>query len=144
MRKPPVSAFRLQAQGLDRVLGSIEADVMEHIWSGDGPVTIRAVHQALVRDRPLSFNTVVSVMNHLVDKGILRRERARRGHVFGPILGREEFLATVSHEVASGLIRDFGQPAVAQFVAALREEDPVALTRLAKVLQREGRADATG
>jgi predicted transcriptional regulator len=138
LAKRPVATFRLHSEGLARVLGSIEAEVMEHVWAVGGPVSIRAVHAALLPRRPLSFNTVVSVMNHLVDKGLLRRERAGRGHLFTAALGRAEFLAQVSREVATGLIRDFGDLAVAQFLAALREEDPEALRRLANLLRREG------
>lgn len=138
---PRVGSFRLQAEGLDRVLGSIEADVMEHVWAAGGPMTIRAVHEALTRQRPLSFNTTVSVVNHLVNKGLLRRERARRGHVVMPTIGREEFLARVSREVAAGLIRDFGELAVTQFLAVLREEDPEALARLQAMLAQEGTGD---
>jgi predicted transcriptional regulator len=137
LAKRPVSAFRLQAQGLARVLGAIEAEVMDFIWAAGEPVPLRAVHAALQASRPLSVNTVVSVLNHLVDKGLLRRRRAGRGHLFAATVSREEFVADVSHEVASGLIRDFGRLAVAQFVAALREEDPQALAALAKVLRGE-------
>jgi predicted transcriptional regulator len=148
LAKKSVGAFRLRAEGLERVLGSIEAEVMEYVWTAGEPVPIRAVRAALMPHRPLSFNTVVSVVNHLVDKGLLRRERARRGHVFTPTLGREEFVAGVSREVAAGLIRDFGDLAVSQFVDALREEDPEALKRLARLLRSEmpgqmpGHADA--
>jgi predicted transcriptional regulator len=130
-QKKSVGAFRLQAAGLGRVLGSIEADVMEQVWAAAGPVAIRTLHAALLPRRPLSFNTVVSVVNHLVDKGLLHREPARRGHVFRAALSRDEFLAQVSRDVSTGLIRDFGDVAVAQFVAALRDENPAALRRLA-------------
>jgi predicted transcriptional regulator len=137
LTKRPVGAFRLQAQGLARVLGSIEAEVMDHIWSAGEPVGVRTVQAALQPGRPLSINTIVSVLNHLVDKGLLRRERARRGHLFSATLSREQFLARVSREVSTGLIRDFGDLAVAQFVAALREHDPEALSRLAGILRQE-------
>jgi predicted transcriptional regulator len=140
--KRPVGTFRLQAEGLERVLGSIEAQVMEHVWAAAAPVSIRAVHTALQPTRPRSFNTVVSVMNHLVDKGLLLRERARRGHVFRPAVTRDEFLRQVSRQVATGLIRDFGDLAVAQFLDALREHDPEALARLASLIERERSEDA--
>lgn len=142
MAKRAVGAFRLQAQGLERVLGSIEAEVMNHVWEAAEPVPIRSVREALLPQRPLSFNTVVSVVNHLVEKGLLHRERARRGHVFSAAVTREQFLAGVSREVAAGLIRDFGDLAVAQFVEALREEDPDALDRLVRLLGREQPDDA--
>jgi predicted transcriptional regulator len=142
LARRPVGAFRLQARGLERVLGSIEAEVMEHVWAAGEPVPVRAVREALLPRRPLSFNTVVSVMNHLVEKGLLHRQRARRGHVFAAAVGRDEFLAHVSRQVAAGLIRDFGELAVTQFVVVLREEDPDALERLADMLGQERSRDA--
>ncbi len=140
LARKPVGMFRLQAVGLERVLGSLEAEVMEQVWRADGPVAIRTLHATLPPSRPLSFNTVVSVVNHLVEKGLLHRERARRGHLFTPTLSRDAFLAQVSRDVAAGLIRDFGDVAVAQFVAALRAENPAALRRLADLAQADGSA----
>lgn len=137
-----MGAFRLHSKGLDRVLGSIEAQVMDFVWSAEAPVPIRVIHQALAANRPLSFNTVVSVVNHLVAKGLLNRHKARRGHVFEAAVGRDAFLAWVSRQVAAGLIRDFGELAVSQFVAVLREQDPEALDHLAAFVEREQSKDA--
>lgn len=142
MQEPVVGTFRLHSEGLDRVLGSIEAEVMDFVWLAEQAVPIRAIQQALAAKRPLSFNTVVSVVNHLVDKGLLNRHKARRGHVFDAAVGREAFLSWVSRQVAAGLIRDFGELAVSQFVAVLREQDPQALDRLAAFVERARSKDA--
>lgn len=136
-KRGAVNTFRLQARGLGRVLGSLEAEVMECSWASEAPLRLRDILRVLAADRPLSFNTVVSVVNHLVDKGLLHARRLGRGQVVWPALSRDAFVAQVSRDVSAGLIRDFGELAVAQFVAALRDEDPEALERLADVLRRE-------
>jgi predicted transcriptional regulator len=138
---PSVHAFRLRERGLERVLGGIEAAVMEVFWSQRGPLRIAEVRDALAaRDRPLSFNAVMTVMNNLVTKGCLARDRERdaRSYVYTARIGKEDFLASVTRQVAQGLVRDFGSLAVSQFLDVLRAEDPEGLDRLRRLLAEEG------
>lgn len=131
-QRPSVHAFRLQEQGLERVLGGIEAAVMEFFWGRDEPCSIAEVRAALAPDRPLSFNAVMTVMNNLVAKGCLDRSRAdnARSYRYRARVSREAFVGQVTRAVAQGLVRDFGPLAVTQFLDVLREEDPAALERL--------------
>lgn len=130
-----VHSFRLHDRGLQRVLGSLEAHVMEIAWAAGGPVTIREVTDRLQASQPVAFTTVMTVMNRLVRKGLLRRSGARGSYTYAPAVGREAFLRRVSRRVVTGLIEDFGPMAIAQFVEALAEADPDALARLEDALR---------
>lgn len=139
-KRPSVHAFRLKEHGLERVLGGIEAAVMEIFWSRDEPCSIAEVRAALAPDRPLSFNAVMTVMNNLVAKGCLDRSRAddARSYRYRARVSREAFVGQVTREVAQGLVRDFGPLAVTQFLDVLREEDPASLQRLRQWLEQGG------
>lgn len=134
-----VTSFRLRGRRLGRVLGDLEAEIMQVIWRR-GSASIREVWDEVKPKRPLAFNTVMTVMNRLVGKGLLRREDRRGNYRYHPRLDRQAFLAWVSHEVAEALIHEFGDVAVAQFVEVLHEVDPEKLAALERlILERRGK-----
>jgi predicted transcriptional regulator len=122
-----------------RVLGPLETEVIEEVWRQGETTTIRRVWDALRRQRPMSFNTVMTVMNRLAEKGILIRRGQTGSYRFFARVNREVFLAGVSKAIAAGLIRDFGDYAVAEFVAALREADPEKLEELRRTVAAAGK-----
>lgn len=134
-----VSTFRLRGRP-GRVLGDLEAEIMRVIWRR-GSASIREVwDEVKIKRRPLAFNTVMTVMNRLVEKGLLRREDRRRHYRYRPALDRLTFQARASHEVAEALIHEFGDVAVAQFVEVLEEVDPEKLAALERlILERRGK-----
>ncbi|MGQ0572488.1 MAG: BlaI/MecI/CopY family transcriptional regulator [Armatimonadota bacterium] len=140
MRKQKlIASFRLSGRRLSRVLGDLEADVMKVLWRRS-PSSIREVWDEIKSKRPIAFNTVMTVMNRLVDKGLLRREDRRGSYRYTPRVSQEVFLARVSHDVAETLIHEFGEIAVAQFLEVLQEVDPEKLVALERLI-RERRRD---
>lgn len=129
-------SFSLEREGLARVLGSLEAEVMDIIWRKGQEVTIREVWEELKRTRAIAFNTVMTVMNRLVDKRFLRREPGREAYRFLPFQTREGFLREISRRVAAGLVEDFGEHAIAPFVEALDAAGPEYLEKLEKYIRR--------
>jgi len=57
-------------------LGELERAVMAQLWSADGPLTVRDVHDHL--ERELAYTTVMTVMDNLHRKGQLQRQRDGR------------------------------------------------------------------
>ncbi len=128
--------FRFSGQGgVDRVLGSLESKVMEVVWERK-TTSIREVWETLNPKSPLSFNTVMTVMNRLAAKGMLTREGEPGGYRFQARESREAFLAGIARKVSAALVEDLGQAAVAPFVDALGRADPAALDRLEELLRR--------
>lgn len=141
-KRRSILAFKLRGRGLTRVLGSLEAEVMKEVWR-QGETTIRRVWEALAVRRPIAFNTVMTVMNRLAEKGTLMRRGHTGGYRFSPRETRDAFMARVSKAIAEGLVKDFGDHAVAQFVAAVRDVDPAKLAALRRAVA-EGRTKGSG
>lgn len=131
----PINVFRLGKQGLERVLGSLESDVIEALWGLECPATVGDVQRRLRPERPLSFNTVMTVMNRLVEKRLLAKEGGAGPYLYRPCHSRDEFFNGLARGVAAGLVRDFGDYAVSQFLAALMDENPSALADLERLVQ---------
>ena len=134
--------LRLNAHGVARSLGDLEAEIMEVIWRRDAGLTIRDVSEGI--GRPLSFNTVMTVMNILVKKGLLVRSGSRRSYVYRAALGREEFVTQLAQQVFRGLLEDFGDLAAAGFVEASDVIDEEHLNRLLERLQQSARDKTSG
>jgi len=135
-------AFKLDREGLARVFGELEAAVMDAVWTR-GEASVLQVADDLADGA--HYKTVMTVMNRLVEKGVLERRRRSRAFVYRARESREAFRARVSQRVVEGLVRDFGDVAVAQFVATLEGVDPDLLARLRRLVDaREAAASAAG
>jgi predicted transcriptional regulator len=80
-------------------LGQLEATVMERIWSWDRPVLVRDLVEDLQRDRAIAYTTVMTVMDNLHRKGLLRRERSGRAYEYTAAQSREQHTADLMEEV---------------------------------------------
>ncbi len=132
-----IRSFNLAKQGLGRVLGSLEAEIMDILWARKRETTIREVWERIRLTRPIAFNTVMTVMNRLVDKGLLERRSGPRAYWFRPAQTKESFLEDISRQVAEELVQDFGEAVIAPFVEALGKVNPDYLEALRDFIERQ-------
>jgi predicted transcriptional regulator len=92
-----------------RGLGELERAIMEVVWAADGPVTGRAVVDELSRDRRVAYTTVLTVMDRLVGKDLLTRQRQGRAHTYQAAQSRAAYTADL---MASVLDSSNDHPAV--------------------------------
>jgi BlaI family transcriptional regulator, penicillinase repressor len=111
------SAFRSDRDGLAKLLGPLEAELMEFVWAAEHPVTARDVEASSTAS--VKYVTIVTVLNNLVKKGILQRERRGKVMVFEPVKSRDDFLSSVSERVVKGLVDLSPRIAVNSFVGTL-------------------------
>jgi predicted transcriptional regulator len=76
-----------------RTMGELEAVIMQILWSADEPTTVREVLGKIDRQPPLAYTTVLTVMDNLHRKGVVRRERAGRAHAYWPTKARADYTA---------------------------------------------------
>jgi predicted transcriptional regulator len=112
-----ISVFRSERSGLAKLLGPLEAELMEFVWSAGCAVTAREVEAGVATQ--VKYVTVVTVLNNLAKKKVLKRERRGKVLVFEPIRTREEFLSSVSKRVLKGLVDLSPRIAVNSFVGTL-------------------------
>lgn len=127
---------RLSAEGLAKVLGDLEARVMAAVWELESPSPARTVHDVVTRDHSVSTLTVITVLNKLVAKGLLRR-KTRDGLLhYEAVMTEDAFMAHASRRVVEGIL-SFGPEAVAaSLVDVLAEQDPEQLEELARLIRR--------
>ena len=130
--------FPRRQDGLEAVLGPLEAAIMEALWrSGGGEVA--DVNAALPRES--AYTTVKTVMERLTDKGFLERQKVGRAYTYRPVLSKGELEAQTARHLSQGLLRGFGSAALTHFVGAV-QDDPAQLQALRELLsQIEGEAE---
>ena len=96
----PIQSFRIHEEGLARLFGELEAKVMESIWAlQDQEPTVQAVCDYLGPGH--NYKTVMTVLNRLVEKGALTRQRRSRAAllcgppVTGPVFHKRRMFALV-------------------------------------------------
>lgn len=86
-------------------LTPLEALIMDCVWEL-GEASVRDVQERLKSDRPMAYNTVLTMMRILREKGFLVSEREGRMDVYRPVVGREQMgrrsLAEVMERFFSG------------------------------------------
>jgi BlaI family penicillinase repressor len=58
-----------------------ELELLHVLWR-DGPQTVRAVHEAVRRDRDVGYTTVLKTLQVMTEKGLVRRDESERSHVY--------------------------------------------------------------
>ncbi|MGP3684238.1 BlaI/MecI/CopY family transcriptional regulator [Streptomyces sp. IBSNAI002] len=76
-----------------RAFGELEADIMRVVWSSPGPIAVQAIVDELVKQRPLAYTTVMTVVDRLREKGWLTREKQGRAYRYSATRSAEEYTA---------------------------------------------------
>lgn len=82
-----------------RQLGQLETTVMQRLWELAEPVSVREMLEDLRRERPLAYTTVMTVLDNLHSKGLVRRRKQGKAYVYSTVSSREEHTALMLQEV---------------------------------------------
>jgi predicted transcriptional regulator len=118
-----------------RGLGDLEAVVMELMWQGGAPATVRQVFEELSARRPIAYTTVMTVMDNLHRKGFLDREMAGRAWSYQPSVSHEQHLARLMRDALDEAADQ--RAALAHFVSGMSEEESQLLRAVLR--RRRGR-----
>ncbi|WP_155360451.1 BlaI/MecI/CopY family transcriptional regulator [Acrocarpospora macrocephala] len=121
-----------------RGLGDLESVIMDRLWASRRPASVRTVLEELRREREIAYTTVMTVMDNLHTKGLLRRKPVGRAYVYEPVASKEAYTAQLMREaLASG-----GNQAatLVHFLERLTPEEAAALEAALQVYPPQGRS----
>jgi predicted transcriptional regulator len=107
--EPEMSVFHPDRSGIRQVLGDLEAEVMEFVWSrpaGQG-TRVHDAFEVLYERRHLAYTTVMTTMKRLANKHLLRAETKEHAHVYYPTVTRSAFISRFVGWVLEGLLTNF-------------------------------------
>jgi predicted transcriptional regulator len=144
---PDLSTFRTDRPDIRKVLGDLEADVMEVVWArpADRGTTVRDVFEVLydrrrrAGGRSIAYTTVMNTMARLARKKVLRAERADQAYVYYPTLGRDAFVSRFVGRILADLLVSFSGPTLEQMGHLTGAADAAAGERVRRLLDEIAR-----
>ncbi|SEG91692.1 Predicted transcriptional regulator [Nonomuraea solani] len=120
-----------------RGLGELESTIMDRMWAIKEPASVRDVLEHLRKDRALAYTTVMTVMDKLHTKGLLKRRPVGRAYIYEAVSSKEAYTAEVMRE---SLARSGNQAAtLVHFLERLTPEEASALEAALQVYPPKGR-----
>ncbi|MDD5434415.1 MAG: BlaI/MecI/CopY family transcriptional regulator [Nitrospira sp.] len=138
VKKRLMQTFKPHRSGLGRVLGDIEKVVMDVIWNKN-EATGREIFEEVGRDKQLAFTTVLTVMDRLLKKGLIKRVKHDRLFVYTATMSRDDFVRQVSHEVLEGIFEISSGSAASSFVEILYKTNPEEIESLTRLIEEKKR-----
>ncbi len=110
--EPEISVFRPDREGVRKVLGDLEADIMEFIWekvpaANPTGITVREVYEAFWQGRYVAYTTIMTTMARLARKHLLRARKVEAAYVYTPILTKEAFIDNFVSRILENLLVSF-------------------------------------
>jgi predicted transcriptional regulator len=125
----------MQTKPTFQPLGELEQAVMDVVWA-HSPVTAREVCDRMHGRRERAYTTIMTTMDRLHRKGLLRREKDGLAWRYEPALDKTGFEKAVADGMAAGILRAHGETALAAFVDAAARVDESMLDRLRQLIER--------
>lgn len=116
-----------------------ELEVLKVLWA-HGPSTVRDVEARLRRrKRRLAYNTVLTLLSRLRDKGYVESDRRETAHVFHAVVTRDEVLTLGLGTLADRICDGTASPLVHALVKGRRlsSRDIADLRRLLDELEQQ-------
>ena len=110
-----------------------ELEVLKVLWAS-GPATVRDVATALRRQRRnLAYNTVLTLLSRLRDKGFVEADRRDTAHVFRASVTRDELVGSSLSALADRICDGTASPLLLALVRD-RRLSATDITQLRKLL----------
>jgi predicted transcriptional regulator len=95
-------AFLSIFQKHHRPLGDLERSVMEALWTRVTPGSVKDVSEALAA-RALAYTTLMTTLDRLFKKGLLRREKQGHAYVYCPAQAKDAYIRGLVADMLGGL-----------------------------------------
>ena len=132
----PIRRTKPEKTGVNAPLGDLEQMVMRRVWDcGPAGVLGSDIHGDLDKTRPIALTTVLTTLDRLRDKGILRRERDGKAYRYWATVAENELQQRIVGGVLDRLIAQFPSAVAAYFsqeTSANKSDETATLTELAR------------
>lgn len=122
----------------DPIQGDLQQRAMRVIWER-GRCTVEDVRQALPARERSAYTTVQTVLNRLVDRGLLDREKVGKAFCYSAKLSESDYVAESLNRTLVGASAEARRAALAQLVDGLDATDVREIRSLADEITRKRR-----
>ncbi len=119
------------------MLGDLESEVMEIIWSLKGEASVKCVAEILSKKRKIAYTTVMTIMARLANKGVLARHMNGASYLYKPKVTKDRFIAKAAHSIFSSAVSTLGDEVLAHFIKEIQKISPKKRQELLKILNED-------
>jgi predicted transcriptional regulator len=116
--------------------GDLQEEVMRIVWRL-GEATVDEVRAVQPKRHRCAYTTIQTVLNRLLERGLLERERRGKAFVYRAAYDESELLARSIGQRLAGASLDARRAVVLNLVEALDPDDLDDVARLANRIRRE-------
>jgi predicted transcriptional regulator len=117
-----------------------ELEVLRVLWQR-GECTVRQVHEILSRDNPVAYTTVLTTLQIMHQKGLVKRDASERAHVYAASLSQrraqKRFLSKLLDRVFEGSSAELVIQALGSGKPASNEELAMIRARLKELEEQQ-------
>jgi predicted transcriptional regulator len=131
--------LKIDCRGISKFLGELEAEVMEIVWKIK-EATVKTVQAQLEKEgKCLAYTTVLTVMQNLEKKGLLKSKRIEKKNLYTPTISKEEFLDKMVGDAVRSLVKDFPEQVVSHLFGG-EDVDEEEIRKLLRILKERRRS----
>jgi predicted transcriptional regulator len=112
---------------------------MDRMWSYRRPASVRDVLEDLRREREIAYTTVMTVMDKLHTKGLLRRQMSGKAYLYEAVSSKEAYTADLMRASLAGSGNQAAT--LVHFLERLTPEEAGALEAALQVFPPKGRGE---
>ncbi len=125
------------SKSLKIFLGNLQAECMEELWKRR-TATVKEIWNAFKkRGRKYAYTTILTEMQNLEKKGLVKSERKGRQNVYTPLIKKEKFLGSKLDEFLTPIIREFPEIATAHFLKKIKKLSPKDRKKIEEILKKK-------
>ena len=138
-----IAHFKPSKKGLNQVLGELEQELLNYLWE-HGETTGKEIFEGVARTRHNAYPTVLTVLNRMVKKGLVLKQKREGLYYFAPIFTREEFTQLACKEAVRGALEISRANTIAAIVDLLADTDPSTIDQLEQEIALRRRESGGG
>jgi len=119
-----------------RALGHLEQEIMDLLWSR-GPMNGKGVYNAIMHKRPIALTTVLTVLDRLVKKGLVAKQKGESVFIYRPQNTRDEFAKKLSSAFFKDILEISASSLTASFVDSFADTSPEELDMLVRLVEEK-------
>jgi predicted transcriptional regulator len=119
-------------------LGQLETELMERAWAHQ-EISVRGLH--LEMDRRLAYTTLMTTLDRLYKKGLLRRRKEGRAYFYSPVFTEQQYQESLTQHFFGMVLDDRKNSGavLSRFVEAVSEADHRMLEELDEIIKAKRR-----
>ena len=128
-------AIRPLRSHLETMFGPLESRVLDALWSRHAAACVRDLQPAFPG---VAYTTLMTTLDRLFRKGVLRRDKSGRAFFYRPLVSRDELRSQLAGATFATLLPGDAsamRPILSQFVDAVGERDRALLDELEEMVR---------